>query len=276
MSETFPPQPWRLRGQMYVALWQVPARRLPGWRLPPGVRPLGWRERRVVLTFWVDYRHGGTLAYRELLVAMAVRDGHGPAGCAVEAWVDDDRSLAGGRELWGIPKQPAVFAFTTGRHRGRTRRPRLFTGLASPVSPGGAPDGHAGPWPPVPPVPSAPGVPPVPPVPPAPGVPDAGPAEETGRRAAASSSGRVGVVQRDVLRFPVRLRLGSHLVQPYRDGVCAVPMRLSGTVCLARARLAAAPDGPLGYLAGRRPLAAVTLHDFSATVGTADGGGPPS
>lgn len=267
MSETFPPQPWRLRGQMYVALWQVPARRLPGWRLPPGVRPLGWRERRVVVTFWVDYRHGGTLAYRELLVALAVRDGHGPAGCAVEAWVDDDRSLAGGRELWGIPKQPAVFAFATGRHRGRTRRPGLFTGLASPVSPGGAPDGHAGPWPP------APGVPPAPP---ATGVPDAGPAEDTGRWAAEASSGRVGVVQRDVLRFPVRLRLGSRLVQPYGDGACAVPMRLSGTVCLARARLAAAPDGPLGYLAGRRPLAAVTLHDFTATVGTADGGGPPS
>ncbi|MGK4903871.1 acetoacetate decarboxylase family protein [Streptomyces albus] len=268
MSETFPPQPWRLRGQMYVALWQVPARRLPGWLLPPGVRPLGWRERRVVVTFWVDYRHGGTLAYRELLVALAVRDGHGPAGCAVEAWVDDDRSLAGGRELWGIPKQPAVFAFATGRHRG-WRRPRLFTGLASPVSPGGAPDGHAGPWPP------APSVRPVRPVPPAPSAPDAGLAEDTGRWAAEASSGRVGVVQRDVLRFPVRLRMGSRLVQPYGDGVCAVPMRLSGTVCLARARLAAAPDGPLGYLAGRRPLAAATLHDFTATVGTADGGGPP-
>ncbi|MFJ4569212.1 acetoacetate decarboxylase family protein [Streptomyces caelestis] len=111
MTEPFPPEPWHLRGDMFVGLWLVPRKELPGWPLPAGVRPVRLGRRCALLTFWVDYRPGGTLAYRELLVALAVRDGRGPAACAVEAWVDDERSLAGGRALWGVPKQRGNFVF---------------------------------------------------------------------------------------------------------------------------------------------------------------------
>ncbi|MGW5136690.1 acetoacetate decarboxylase family protein [Streptomyces sp. NPDC004135] len=111
MVEPFPPEPWHLRGDMFAALWRVPRREMPGWRLPAGVRPLRLGGSCLVVTFWVDYRPGGTLAYRELLVALAVRDRRGPAACAVEAWVDDARSRAGGRTLWGIPKELGSFAF---------------------------------------------------------------------------------------------------------------------------------------------------------------------
>ncbi|MCP9989114.1 acetoacetate decarboxylase family protein [Streptomyces sudanensis] len=112
MTESHPPPPWHLRGTMHAALWPVPERRLPRWPLPAGVDALRIGRRCAVVTFWVDYRPGGTLAYRELLVALAVRRGRSLGGCAVEAWVDDPRSLAGGRALWGIPKRPATFAFT--------------------------------------------------------------------------------------------------------------------------------------------------------------------
>ncbi|WP_173874081.1 acetoacetate decarboxylase family protein [Streptomyces albus subsp. chlorinus] len=217
MSEEYPPQPWHLRGEMFAALWQLPVSGLPDWHLPPGVRLSRWRNRCAVVTFWVDYRRGGTLAYRELLVAVAVRDRRGPAGCAVEAWVDDARSAAGGRALWGIPKQLARFSFATGLPTGRGGRTHAYTGLVS-----------------------------------APGREDA----------------RVGAVQLDVLSLPGRVRLRSRLLQPHLGGVCEVPMRLRATASLARARLSAPPDGPLGYLAGRRPLAAVSLHGFTATVGS--------
>ncbi|MFI8219588.1 acetoacetate decarboxylase family protein [Streptomyces sp. NPDC085932] len=111
MVGPFPPEPWRLRGDMFVALWRVPRPDVPGGRLPTGVRPLRLGGSCLMVTFWVDYRPGGTLAYRELLVALAVRDRRGPAACAVGAWVDDERSLAGGRALWGIPKELGSFAF---------------------------------------------------------------------------------------------------------------------------------------------------------------------
>lgn len=94
---------------MVVSLWRVPADELPSWPLPTGVRPWVVRRRATLVTFWVDYRPGGVLAYREFLIALAVRRGHRPAGSTVAAWVDDDRSLAGGRALWGIPKEQGVF-----------------------------------------------------------------------------------------------------------------------------------------------------------------------
>lgn len=111
MTESYPPPPWRLRGTLHAALWWVGEHRLPRWPLPAGVRALRLGRRCGVVTFWVDYRPGGTLVYRELLVALAVRRGMSVGACAVEAWVDDPRSLAGGRALWGIPKRPAAFAF---------------------------------------------------------------------------------------------------------------------------------------------------------------------
>ncbi|NEE20619.1 acetoacetate decarboxylase family protein [Streptomyces sp. SID7499] len=105
----FPPSPWRLTGDMVVSLWRVPADDLPSWPLPAGVRPWVVRRRATLVTFWVDYRPGGVLAYREFLIALAVRHGHRLAGNTVAAWVDDDGALAGGRALWGIPKEPGVF-----------------------------------------------------------------------------------------------------------------------------------------------------------------------
>ncbi|MFF9030689.1 acetoacetate decarboxylase family protein [Streptomyces iakyrus] len=115
----FPPSPWHLTGDMVVSLWRVPADDLPPWPLPGGVRPWVVRRRATVLTFWVDYRPGGVLAYREFLIALAVRHGRGLAGSTVAAWVDDERSLAGGRAVWGIPKEPGVIALGADGRGGR-------------------------------------------------------------------------------------------------------------------------------------------------------------
>ncbi|GAA2260510.1 acetoacetate decarboxylase [Streptomyces ruber] len=104
----YPPSPWHLTGDMLVSLWRVPVDELPRWPLPPGVRPWVLRRRCTLVTFWVDYRPGGVLAYREFLVGLAVRHRRGLAATAVAVWVDDERSLAGGRALWGIPKELGV------------------------------------------------------------------------------------------------------------------------------------------------------------------------
>ncbi|PGH47575.1 acetoacetate decarboxylase family protein [Streptomyces sp. Ru87] len=111
----FPPEPWHLTGDMVVSLWRVPPDDLPRWRLPPTARPLIVRRRCTLLTFWVDYRPDGVLAYREFLIALAVRHERRLMGSTVAAWVDDERALAGGRALWGIPKQLGELTLRTGR-----------------------------------------------------------------------------------------------------------------------------------------------------------------
>ncbi|TDV57373.1 acetoacetate decarboxylase family protein [Actinophytocola oryzae] len=103
----YPPEPWDLRGHGYVSLWLVPTRELPP--LPAGLRPVSTFGRTVVATAFVDYLPGGLLAYHELLVAPLVREGARPGLSITDIWVDSAASMAGGRELWGIPKDMAEF-----------------------------------------------------------------------------------------------------------------------------------------------------------------------
>lgn len=107
---SYPPEPWDLKGLGYVSLWSVPARVLPA--LPPGVRPISLFGRAIVATAFVDYLPGGLLAYHELLVAPLVRSGVRPGLSITDIWVDSPASRAGGRELWGIPKELAEFDLT--------------------------------------------------------------------------------------------------------------------------------------------------------------------
>lgn len=220
MTRPCPPEPWRLRGDMHVALWLVPGDELPHWPLPEGVHAISpGGRRRLLVTFWVDYRSGGDLAYRELLVAVVVRRGARPAATAVQVWVDDERSLAGGRRLWAIPKEPATFDF---QPLPLTRRGER--GLRASMTPAG----------------------------PAHGEPDA------------------SVLCRDLLGLPLRLPVRADLLQRRDDGtVCQVPLRLAGRPSLSRTRLRVRPGGPLAYLSGHRPVAAVSLRDFRFTVGPA-------
>jgi hypothetical protein len=227
MTRHHPPEPWHLRGDMYTALWLVPGRDLPTWPLPEGVRAVSVSGRRLLLTFWVDYT-GGDLAYRELLVAVVVRHGVRLAATAVRVWVDDERSLSGGRRLWALPKEPAVFTFTPlppARHH--------LGGLHATVTasgPAGGVDSASGP---------------------------------------ARQEPHASVVSRDLLRLPLRVPVRAHLLQPRGDGTdCRVPLRLAGRPSVSRLRMRVRRDGPLAYLAGRRPIAAASLRDFRFTVGS--------
>ena len=107
----YPPEPWNLCGQAYVSVWRVPVERLPG-AVPDGAQPLTVGGHAFVGTAWVDYEPTGMLPYRELLAAVLVRDGVRPIVTITEIWVDSPASLAGGRELWGIPKELAQFEMT--------------------------------------------------------------------------------------------------------------------------------------------------------------------
>jgi hypothetical protein len=111
-ESTYPPEPWDLRGLGYVSLWLVSTRVLPA--LPDGVQPVSVLGRSVVATGFVDYQPGGLLPYHEFLAAPLVRRGASVGLSITDIWVDSPASKAGGRELWGIPKDLADFTMTHG------------------------------------------------------------------------------------------------------------------------------------------------------------------
>jgi hypothetical protein len=110
----FPPQPWRLRGELRVSAWLIPARDL-AIEPPTGWRPLSIFGRRLVGAAFAHYAVNGDLAYSELAAALAVRRGWRLGVTVPWIWVDDPRALAGGRQLWAIPKLLARFRSSDGR-----------------------------------------------------------------------------------------------------------------------------------------------------------------
>jgi acetoacetate decarboxylase len=108
--QNYPPPPWRLAGHgacwlRLVAIDQ--ARELVPDRYSlvsvlPG-RTLG-------AIYLASYQAGSTLEYRELIVVPALVHYRGRRGAWIShIYVDDERSVAGGREIWGLPKELAQF-----------------------------------------------------------------------------------------------------------------------------------------------------------------------
>jgi acetoacetate decarboxylase len=81
-----PAAPWHLHGELVI---------VPSPSLAHPVRGV----------FLADYQ-AGTLQYHELIVISHVT----PRGLVVShIYVDDEQSLSGGREIWGLPKELAEF-----------------------------------------------------------------------------------------------------------------------------------------------------------------------
>jgi acetoacetate decarboxylase len=115
LNVVYPPAPWRLVGHVVVvaapvALEAVRSLVPSGLRLAP---VLPGRALGIVLIGL--YGKGSTLQYAELAGMVAPVLGAGaPAGLVHAMYVDDARSCAGGRELWGVPKELARFRWRPG------------------------------------------------------------------------------------------------------------------------------------------------------------------
>lgn len=78
---------------------------------PPEVQiiPL-WPGKTVGGLYYASYEEGSTLVYNELILIAGIARVAGTIGCwAPQLWADNPSSIAGGRELWGMPKEPATF-----------------------------------------------------------------------------------------------------------------------------------------------------------------------
>jgi hypothetical protein len=95
-------------GELKLSAWLVPAQEVV-FEPPAGWRPLELLGCRLVGVVFARYLPGGDLAYRELAAGVAVRRGVRLALTIPWIWVDDRRALAGGRELWAIPKRAGRF-----------------------------------------------------------------------------------------------------------------------------------------------------------------------
>lgn len=94
----YPPAPWLMHGSMWLSVF----------RLGEDVdaqHPAG-----IYGAALVDYRQPSPLSYGELLVARMRPGtrGRGPV-TITDIWVDSPASMAGGRDLWAIPKELCDF-----------------------------------------------------------------------------------------------------------------------------------------------------------------------
>ena len=97
---TYPAAPWVMSGQLWLSLFKL------GEALDER-RPAG-----VYGAAFVSYEPPSPLTYSELLVARTVPTPDGGRGRVVsitDIWVDSPASVAGGRELWAIPKELCDF-----------------------------------------------------------------------------------------------------------------------------------------------------------------------
>jgi hypothetical protein len=80
---------------------------------------------------------------------------------------------------------------------------------------------------------------------------------------AAITQARISVGAHLPWRWPTRFSV----TQVLNGRIKTTPVRARAGVRLAKARWEVAPDGPLAYLSGRRPLFTVALRDFRLVFG---------
>jgi acetoacetate decarboxylase len=111
----YPPAPWRLTGHLVVAVAPI-ALEVARSLVPAPLRLAPVLPGRALATLVLGlYGQGSTLRYAELAGTVGpVAGAGGPAALVHAIYVDDPRSLAGGRELWGVPKELARFHWRPG------------------------------------------------------------------------------------------------------------------------------------------------------------------
>jgi acetoacetate decarboxylase len=107
---TYPPAPWKLQGYALQTLHLV---NIENSRplIPPEleiVSPLPGKTLGGV--YLSTYETGSILEYNELIVVAALVSYRGKVGAWIShIYVDNLDSVAGGREIWGLPKEMATF-----------------------------------------------------------------------------------------------------------------------------------------------------------------------
>ena len=110
---SYPQPPWTLKGDAFVSLQLLDIAR---------VRPLIPTELNIISVlpgktiggvYLSQYSSGSVLEYSELIIIAGFLSYEGKFGGWVShIYVDNPDSVAGGREVWGLPKELAQFSWT--------------------------------------------------------------------------------------------------------------------------------------------------------------------
>lgn len=105
----YPIPPWRLRGEGILRLQALDTGLAP---VPPRLGTVGIFPGKTLGGFYIgSYGKGSSLQYNELIVFSAlVRSGARIGAWVSEIYVDSEGAVAGGREIWGLPKEFAHFS----------------------------------------------------------------------------------------------------------------------------------------------------------------------
>jgi hypothetical protein len=109
---SYPSAPWILKGEAIQTLHLVNVDAVRSL-VPPELNIISvWPGKTLAGVYLSQYGSGSMLEYNELIVAPAVVIHHGKVGVWVShIYVDNVDSVAGGREIWGLPKEVADFTW---------------------------------------------------------------------------------------------------------------------------------------------------------------------
>jgi acetoacetate decarboxylase len=110
---SYPPAPWNLKGFAIVTLNLIDLDRARSF-VPAGLEIVSVLPGKTLGSVYVSsYQSGSVLEYNELIIAAAlVRDRSKKVGSWIShIYVDNSDSVAGGREIWGLPKEMAEFTW---------------------------------------------------------------------------------------------------------------------------------------------------------------------
>ena len=112
----YPPAPWTLCGDALQTLQIVDSARARSL-VPSELNIIPILPGRALAGIYLaSYGPGSMMEYHELTVATAVTHRSGRWGFWIShIYVDSDDSLAGGREIWGLPKELAQFTWEKGK-----------------------------------------------------------------------------------------------------------------------------------------------------------------
>ena len=108
----YPPPPWINKGRAVQVLRLVDVGRARSFVPAPLKVVQVLPGKTVGIVIFADYQPGSALTYHELTIAPAlVRAGRNFGWWISHIYVDDPDFMAGGREVWGLPKQLARFSW---------------------------------------------------------------------------------------------------------------------------------------------------------------------
>ena len=113
---TYPPAPWTLQGYAIQTLQPVDIERSRAF-VPPELEIVSVLPGKTLGGVYLSaYESGSLLEYNELIVSAATVRYQGKVGSWIShIYVDNDDSVAGGREIWELPKEMAEFTWDTDR-----------------------------------------------------------------------------------------------------------------------------------------------------------------